>query len=127
MKKFIFILLVVLTVGSITAQECKKACEMTCKKDTFIMNDGLIEATLYHDNGTVAQTGYYTKDNRLQGEWTSYDANGNKTAVGTYDKGVKVGAWSFFRGNDKKEVSYDNSRITEVKTWSLNDTRVVSN
>ena len=128
MKKLIIALLVVFTVGSITAQECKKTCEMTCnKKDKFIMNDGLIEATLYHDNGAVAQTGYYTKDNKLQGEWISYDANGNKTAVGNYQDGVKVGTWSFFQGDNKKEVRYDNSKITEVKTWSLEDTRIVSN
>lgn len=128
MKKLIFALLVVFAAGSITAQACMKTCEMTCaKKDKFVMNNGLIEATLFHDNGTVAQTGYYTKDNKLQGEWISFDVNGNKTAIGTYENGVKVGTWSFFQGNDKKEVSYDNSKITEVKTWSLNDTRIVSN
>ncbi len=33
---------------------------------------------LYHDNGQVAQTGFYTLDNKLEGEWISYDAVGKK-------------------------------------------------
>ena len=70
---------------------------------------------------------FYTKDNVLDGVWISYDAQGNTTAVASYDKGVKVGTWMFYQGDSIKQVSYQNSDIAEVKTWTVTDTRVVSN
>ena len=119
MKKLIMILAVILSVGITFAQEINK--------DTYVLKGDVIEATLYHDNGVVAQTGFYTKDNKLQGEWISYDANGVKTAVANYDNGKKVGVWQFFNDQEMKEVSYKDSRIAEVKTWAVKSTRVVSN
>ena len=96
-------------------------------KDTYIDNGDLIEATLYHDNGVVAQEGFYTKNNKLEGDWISYDAQGNKTAVGTYNNGKKVGVWKFYDGNIIKEVSYTDSKIASVTTLEVKDTRVVIN
>lgn len=90
------------------------------------MVDRLIEATLYHDNGEIAQTGFYTEQNKLQGEWISYDAEGNTTAVAQYDNGKKVGVWKFYQGDTMKEVTYTNAKIAKVKTWESKDTRVVS-
>jgi len=97
------------------------------KNNQYVANGDTIEATLYHDNGMVAQTGFYTKDNVLDGVWISYDAQGNTTAVASYDNGVKVGTWMFYQGDSIKQVSYQNSDIAEVKTWTVTDTRVVSN
>ena len=97
------------------------------KNNQYVANGDTIEATLYHDSGMVAQTGFYTKDNVLDGVWISYDAQGNTTAVASYDKGVKVGTWMFYQGDSIKQVSYQNSDIAEVKTWTVTDTRVVSN
>lgn len=122
MKKIVLLLLVIFSTNAVIAQSCKKSC-----KDKFVINNGLIEATLYHDNGTVAQTGFYTKENKLQGEWTSYDAQGNKTAVAYYDNGAKTGSWKFYQGNTLREVSYSDSKIAEVKTWKMTNSRVVSN
>jgi antitoxin component YwqK of YwqJK toxin-antitoxin module len=122
MKKFIALLVIVIAANASFAQECKK----TCKKDAYVLNDGLIEATLYHDNGAIAQTGYYTEDNKLQGEWISYDTDGNKTAVAQYNNGKKVGTWYFYQGDKIQEVTYSNSKIAKVTTWSADDTRVVS-
>jgi antitoxin component YwqK of YwqJK toxin-antitoxin module len=36
----------------------------------------------------------FTKNGKLQGEWISFDSNGNKTAMATYDNGQKSG-WFF--------------------------------
>jgi len=130
MKKLILTLVVIFSVNTMFSQECAKICDMakTCKKaNKYIMSNGLIEATLYHDNGTIAQTGFYTKENKLQGEWVSYDKNGNKTATGQYNDGKKVGTWIFFQGNTQKEVVYDDSKIAQVKTWEVTNTRVVAN
>ena len=93
----------------------------------YTIKGKLIEATLYHNNGAIAQTGYYTKCGKLQGEWNSFDAQGNKTATAFYNKGEKVGTWVFYNGNEMKKVSFNDSKIIEVNTWELKDTRVVSN
>lgn len=93
----------------------------------LVLNNGLIEATLYHDSGAVAQTGYYTKDGKLQGEWVSYDVNGKVTAQAYYYKGAKVGTWTFYQNDTMKKVSYTDSKIAKVETWEYVDTRVVSN
>lgn len=96
-------------------------------KNTYFLDGDVIAATIYHDNGVVAQTGYYTPDNKLTGEWVSYDVNGNKTAVAKYDNGNKVGTWYFFTNENIQEVNYSNSRIAKVVTWKTADIYVVSN
>ena len=122
MKNFIVLLVIVLAVNTATAQKCDKSP----KEDTYELSGEWIKATLYHENGVVAQTGYYTLDNKLQGEWTSYDMSGSKPAVAHYNNGKKVGTWLFYQGDTMKEVTYSDSRITEVKTWKHKDSRIVS-
>ncbi|MFC7357826.1 toxin-antitoxin system YwqK family antitoxin [Jejudonia soesokkakensis] len=119
MKKVLILIAIVFCVNSVFSQDSPK--------DTFEKKGNLIEATLYHDNGEISQTGYYTLANKLQGEWISYDAQGNKTAVANYNKGLKVGTWKFFDGNEIKEVVYSNARIAKVSTYEVKDVRVVSN
>ncbi len=48
--------------------------ELELNKDT-----NLIDVIYYHDNGVVSQTGSYTADGKLQGEWLSYDTEGKKS------------------------------------------------
>ncbi len=74
----------------------------------------LIEATYYHDNGKISQIGTFNLEGALHGEWTSYDNEGNKIAVGQYIKGVKSGKWTFWNNGTKKEVQYDNNVIASV-------------
>ncbi|MCW5518965.1 nicotinic acid mononucleotide adenyltransferase [Aureitalea sp. L0-47] len=126
MKKVILLLVIVFAANTAIAQECQTTCKKTCKKNSYELADGLIKATLYHENGEIAQTGYYTEENKLQGEWISYDVNGNKTAIAQYDDGKKVGTWLFYQGELMKEVKYNDSRIAEVKTWKFEDSRLVS-
>ncbi|WP_432412530.1 toxin-antitoxin system YwqK family antitoxin [Rasiella sp. SM2506] len=123
--KNILSLLVVCLLANVAVAQCNKTCSKDVK-DKFVLVDGLIEATLYHENGAVAQKGFYTKENKLQGEWISYDIEGNKTAVAQYDNGNKVGTWKFYQGETLKEVTYANSKITKVSTWEAKNTRVVT-
>jgi antitoxin component YwqK of YwqJK toxin-antitoxin module len=37
----------------------------------------------------------FIKTVNYKGEWVSYDANGNRTAVAVYAKGEKTGTWLF--------------------------------
>jgi len=118
MKKLIALCAVFFAVNFAFAQDVVK--------DDFVKEGNLIKATLYHDNGVVAQTGFYTLDNNLEGEWTSYDAQGNKTAVAHYQNGKKVGTWYFYQGSEIKEVNYDNSKVAKVTSYQVTDTRVVT-
>lgn len=117
MKKLI-VLMAILLSGVVFAQDSKNP--------TYEVQGDLIAATLYHDNGVVAQTGFYTEDGKLHGEWISYDANGNKTAIAYYEEGKKVGVWTFFMGDEIKVVEYTDLGMSQVETWKKTDTRVVS-
>ena len=91
-------------------------------KPTLEKKGDLVKATYYHDNGVVAQTGYFTLEGKLQGEWKSYDVHGKKTAVGNYDKGQKVGKWFFWNTDQLSEVDYQQSKIKDVNTWKQTTT-----
>ncbi|OAD91177.1 nicotinic acid mononucleotide adenyltransferase [Aequorivita soesokkakensis] len=119
MKNILALLAIVLITSVALAQDTKK--------NTYFLDGDVIEATIYHDNGMVAQTGYYTKENKLTGEWVSYDTNGNKTAVAEYNDGEKVGTWYFFTDKNIKEVSYMDARVAKVVTWKSSDTQLVVN
>jgi antitoxin component YwqK of YwqJK toxin-antitoxin module len=76
----------------------------------------LVKATYVYDNGQVKQEGFY-KNGKLQGQWVSYDVNGNKTAVAEYNKGQKVGKWFFWNDAVLSEVDYSDNRVASVKNW----------
>ncbi|MCK7589250.1 nicotinic acid mononucleotide adenyltransferase [Subsaxibacter sp. CAU 1640] len=95
---------------------------LTENKDT-----NLIEVVYYHTNGEVSQTGSYTIDGKLQGDWLSFDINGKKIASATYDNGKKVGKWFFWNGDTLKEVDYSNNVIASVSEWSNKNTIVSRN
>ncbi len=119
MKNLAWMIVLLLTVNVAMAQEAPK--------DSYTLNGDQIDAVLYHDNGVVAQKGSYTKAGKLDGKWLSFNPKGTLTAEAYYNKGQKVGTWTFYDGNTKKEVTYTDSRIGEVTTWTLTDSRVVSN
>ena len=82
-------------------------------------------ATYFYDNGEVQQTGAFDANGKLQGKWTSFDVEGNKLAVATYDAGKKVGKWFFWESDSLKEVDYSNNTVVSVVEWS-NDRTLVS-
>jgi len=107
MKKNMFILFACLFSMVSLAQ---KERVLKLNKET-----NLIEVTYYHDNGVVSQTGAYTLDGKLQGEWLSYDTEGNKTVLANYDNGKKVGKWFYWTKETVKEVDYSKNVIANLK------------
>ncbi|WP_353777012.1 nicotinic acid mononucleotide adenyltransferase [Winogradskyella sp. 3972H.M.0a.05] len=87
----------------------------------------MTEVTYYHDNGTIEQQGTFNADGKLHGVWKSYDLDGNKTAVGNYDNGKKVGKWFFWSEDTLKEVDYIDSRVVSVNQWSNSTKLATSN
>ena len=111
MKKIVIVFLMLCT-GFTYAQD-KKEPKLEKKGDLTLV-------IYYHDNGEVQQTGAFNSDGKLQGEWTSFDEEGNKVAVGTYEAGKKVGKWFFWQGDTLKEVDYKDSRVVSVNNWDSN-------
>lgn len=107
MKKLMIIAVMMLGVVAM-AQEVKPTFEK--------MDDGVVKATYFHDNGTVAQTGTFV-DNKRHGEWISYNIDGQKTAKAEYKNNRKAGKWFFWKGDQLTEVDYSDNAIVAVNTW----------
>ena len=75
----------------------------------------LIEVVYYHDNGVVSQTGTYTVDGKLQGEWLSFNTEGKKIVSANYDNGKKVGKWFYWNDETVKIVDYKKNEIASVE------------
>lgn len=74
-----------------------------------------VKATYFHDNGEVAQQGYFYND-KLDGKWTMFNDKGEKIAMGNYVNGVKTGTWLFWDNETVKEVDFDNNKIAAIAT-----------
>ena len=108
-KQFILFLALMISVVSFAQQE-----------RTLKLNEetSLIEVTYYHDNGVVSQTGFYTTDGKLQGEWLSFNTEGKKLVSANYDNGKKVGKWFYWNDKTLKEVDYTQNAIASVNEWT---------
>jgi antitoxin component YwqK of YwqJK toxin-antitoxin module len=95
------------------------ACVVSAQniKPKYEIDNQLVKATYYYDNGNVKQEGSY-KDGKLHGKWVAYNEDGTKQAMGEYTNGEKCGKWFVWSGSVLNEVDYSNSRIAEVKKWS---------
>lgn len=105
MKKIVLFFAFLMTVVSFAQQKR----DLKLNKET-----NSIEVVYYHDNGAVSQTGTYTADGKLQGEWLSFSAEGKKTVSGNYDNGKKVGKWFYYTNETVKQVDYNNNVIAHL-------------
>lgn len=96
--KNIFILAIALFTTIAFAQ---KERTLTLNKET-----NQIDVVYYHDDGKVSQTGSYTADGKLEGEWLSYNNEGKTIVKAYYKNGKKVGKWIHVIDGKAKEVDY---------------------
>ncbi len=108
-KQFILFFALLVSVSSFAQQKR----DLKLNKDT-----NLIEVTYYHDNGVVSQSGFYTLEGELHGEWLSFDTEGKKLILANYDNGKKVGKWFYWNNTTLKEVDYTNGEIVSVNVWT---------
>lgn len=83
----------------------------------FEKDGDMVKGTYFHENGEVAQTGFFL-DGKLHGEWKMFDTAGNKIAMGEYLEGKKAGKWFFWEEKELKEVDYNNNKIANVTIWN---------
>jgi antitoxin component YwqK of YwqJK toxin-antitoxin module len=81
------------------------------------IDNNMIQATYYYDNGQVKQEGEYL-NGKLHGKWVSYNEDGTKQTSGEYNQGEKVGTWTFYNAATINKVAFLNSRVASVHTKS---------
>ena len=73
---------------------------------TFNEDTNLIDVVSYHDKGKISQTGSFTAEGKLEGNWLSFDKKGNKLVSAYYKNGNKAGKWIHWVDGEKKIVRY---------------------
>lgn len=96
--KNIFIIAIALFTTFTFAQNKRT---LTLNKET-----NQIDVVYYHEDGKVSQTGSYTADGKLHGEWISYNNAGKAIVKAYYKDGKKVGKWIHVVDGITKEVDY---------------------
>jgi antitoxin component YwqK of YwqJK toxin-antitoxin module len=82
----------------------------------FEIEGHLVKATFYHDNGEIAQTGYFLNE-KLHGKWKMYNTEGKKIAMGEFNNGKRTGKWFFWNADALNVVDFKDSRLAGVITW----------
>lgn len=85
-------------------------------KPTFKVENGLVKATYYYEDGSVQMQGFF-KNKKLEGKWTMFDVKGNRIQTGYYKDGKKVNTWFVWNKDSLKEISYNNNAIVNVNVW----------
>jgi len=75
----------------------------------------LFDVTIYYDNEKIMQHGFLSKNKKLHASWESYNEDGSRACVATYNNGVKVGTWFYYDNGKKTKVIYDNNKIISVE------------
>lgn len=109
MRKLLILIVALICSAAVFSQETKE--------NDYTVKNNLIEVTMFHDNGQISQTGFYTLDGKLQGNWYSYDVKGNKLASAMYDNGKKVGKWIFWEKDVLREVDYTKNKVSFVREF----------
>ena len=107
MRHLLLILTLVLTTGSLCAQEQK----IITKED-----NNTFKVVYLNEDGNIMQQGFI-KNNKLHGKWSSFNKTGIKIISGQYEKGKKVGKWIFRNEGKVKEVEYADNTIINVVDW----------
>jgi antitoxin component YwqK of YwqJK toxin-antitoxin module len=110
--KFFPLVFFIFFVGLGFAQEIKPKLEK---------QGDLIKATYYFDNGKVKEVGFFL-DNKLHGEWITFNEEGKKTAVANYENGKKTGKWYVLANGTVKELIYDSIKLVNVRNIDSTET-----
>lgn len=77
------------------------------------VNDDLIQATYFFEDGTVNETGFF-KNEKLTGKWKTYNSDSELLAIGFFTDNRKSGTWSFYKdGEVYQEINYSGNAIAK--------------
>lgn len=112
MKTFLNLLIMLICVSAFSQEQ----------KVTYQKNDNdLVKATYYFaDNSNIIEReGFFNKEGKLHDTWISYDLQGNKTAIATYNNGKKEGVWTYFKTDKINVVTYKDNKLIAVEEKAL--------
>ena len=109
MKKIIIAICFILFAINVTAQN-------DIIKKVEVSND-LTEVSIFYENGTIMQHGFYTKEGLLDNTWESYNIDGSKKCIAYYKKGVKIGVWTYWNKGVISKVTYKDDKIISIKEF----------
>jgi len=109
MKKLLFIT-ALLIGGNIIAQEVAPKYEKI---------GDLVKVTNFYEDGSIKEEGFY-KNKVITGTWTTYNQDGEKTAIAKYNNGKKEGKWFLWNEDGLKEIDYKNNVVVNVQSWKQN-------
>ena len=107
MKKFLLTVVILLLATTIYSQEAKIEKTKT--------EGDLTEVTIYYENGTIMQHGFYTSKSELHGSWESYYLDGRKKCIATYNNGAKIGVWTYWNGDKITKITYKNNKVIKIE------------
>jgi len=67
------------------------------------------------------QHGFYTADSKLHASWESYNMDGSRKCVATYNYGIKVGVWTYYKDNKITKLTYDSNKIVNIEEFNANE------
>ena len=106
MRKLLFIVSLMVMISA-NAQEIAPSYEKA---------GDMVKVTNFYEDGSIKEQGFY-KNKVITGVWTTYDRQGDKTAIAKYDNGKKVGKWFMWSKDGLKEIDYKNNTIANVQSW----------
>lgn len=112
MKAFVNVVIMLFCITTFSQEQ---------KVDYKKTNTNLIQATYYFaDNDNIIEReGFFNEKGKLEGVWTSYDVQGNKTVVANYKNGKKNGVWTYFKNDKMNIVTYKENKIINVEEKAL--------
>lgn len=126
MKKLLYILAILPL--SLFAQEktVTKYYDSGETKALYTIGENQVSVTNFYENGAVKEKGYYNTKGNPDGVWTSFDANGNKSAQAYYVDGQKEGIWLHFDQSNKtvKQVTYSGDLAVNLEIKDASDVMV---
>ncbi|MBL7931745.1 MAG: hypothetical protein JNL60_07585 [Bacteroidia bacterium] len=143
MKKLVFLVLTVLSLGFLNAQKLndKGLYVNYDEKSAMLFNDelfngvisetkegvkseltikeGLVDgqARYFYASGELMETGTFTKGQKDQ-KWTRFNQDGSVSAIAFYNLGKKTGTWLVYDNNGKKRFEMNYSDGQKTGTWT---------
>ena len=87
---------------------------------SYVLEGDQIKYTEFHDNGQIAQTGYFL-NGKNHGLWTSFNEDGTKKSEGTFENGKKVDDWFFWNDAVLIEVTYKDNNVQKAIQWDKSE------
>lgn len=91
------------------------------KVDYKKLDNDLVQATYYFtDNDSqIEKVGFFNKEGKIHGIWTSYDKDGHEKVIAQYNNGIKEGLWTYYTEDKIKLVTYKKNKVVQFEEKQL--------